>query len=108
MNNDYYMNDGSSGESYRESYHENKPEGGGSREAARDAGNKLPWYRRMGSYERGRMRSCAKSIMNPMFITFIILFIVIAFIIHWYYVRPNWYKKFMKNYYNFKGSNTLI
>ena len=95
MNNEYYMNDESSGESY----HENKPEGGGSRDAARDAENKLPWYQKI----RGRMRSCAKSIMNPMFITFIILFIVLAFMIFWYYVRPNWYKKIIKNLSQFQG-----
>ena len=80
------MKDGSSGERY----HDIKPEGGSSREAARDAENKSPWYQKI----RGRIRSCArssaKSILNPMFTTFIFLFIVIAFIIYWYYVRPNW------------------
>ena len=27
---------------------------------------------------------------------------------YWRYNRPKWYKKYIKNYYNLKGSNTLI
>ena len=46
--------------------------------------------------------------MNPKFITFIVLFINIAYVIYWYYVRPYWHKKIIKNYYNLKRSNTLI
>ena len=68
-----------------------------------------------GTDETGSMKvlrkvgKCAKSMfMNPMFITFIILSKIIAFMIYWYYVRPNWYKKFIKNYYKFKGLNILI
>ena len=56
-----------------------------------------------GTVETGSMkvRSCAlwkvgkfaKSMfMNPMFTTFIILFIFVAFMIYWYYGRPKWYK----------------
>ena len=57
----------------------------------------------------GKVQNCAKQMfMNPMFITFIILIIFVAFIIFWYYVRLNWYKKFLKNYYNFKGLVILI
>ena len=40
--------------------------------------------------------------MNPMFITFIILFIVIAFTIYWYYGRPNWYKPIYKTLLQFE------
>ena len=32
---------------------------------------------------------------------------VIIFVIYWRYIRHKWYKK-IKNYYNLKGSNTLI
>ena len=36
----------------------------------------------------GKVRNCAKSkFINPMYITFIILFISIEFMINWYYVR---------------------
>ena len=33
----------------------------------------------------------------------IILFTFIAFIIYWYYVRPNWYKKIHKKLLQFQG-----
>ena len=72
MNNDYYMKDESSGES--------KPEG----ESSRDAEHKIPWYQKI----RGRIKPI---FTNPMFTTFINLFIFIAFLIYWYYVRPNCY-----------------
>ena len=76
---------------------ENKSEGGSSR----DAENKLPWYQKI----RGRIKPI---FTNPMFITFLIFFIFFAFMIYWYYVRPIWYEKFIKNYYNFKDSSILI
>ena len=69
------MNDGSSGE--------NKPEG----VSSRDAENNLPWYQKI----RERITPI---FTNSMFITFIILFIFISFMIYWFYVRPNWYKNF--------------
>ena len=101
------MNDGSSGETCGEAGGKNKPEGGGSREscreAARDAENELPegkpWYQKT----RGRMWSCAKSILNPIVITFIILLIIIAIVKYWYYVRPKWYKKIYEKLLQFQG-----
>ena len=46
----------------------------------------------------------SKSIFtNPMFITFVILFIVIAIMIYWYYIRQNWYKKMKKKLLQFQG-----
>ena len=65
MKNEYYMNDDKGGSS-------------------RDDENKLPWYQTI----RGRIKPI---FTNPMFLPFIILFIIIAFIIYWYYVRPKWY-----------------
>ena len=82
MNNEYYMND---------------DEGGSSR----DAENKLPWYQKI----RGRIKPI---FTNPMFFTFIILFIIVAFVIYWYYVRPKWYKKIFRILLLFEGFNTLI
>ena len=43
-----------------------------------------------------------------LFIFTFIIIIVIIFIIYWRYIRPKWYKNWKKNYYNLKGSNTLI
>ena len=37
-----------------------------------------------------------------------IVIIVFIFIIYWRYIHPKWYKKYIENYYNLKGSNTLI
>ena len=55
-----------------------------------------------------KVGKCSKSMfMNPMFITFIIIFIFIAFMIYWYYVRPNWYKKFYKKLQGFKYSHLI-
>ena len=58
------------------------------------------WLRKFnpGSYARS----------YAMFIFIFIIIIVIIFIIYWRYIRPKCYKKYMKNYYNLKGSNTLI
>ena len=70
MNNDYYMKDGSSGESCCET----GGEVGGE--------NKLSWYQRMRNW-------VSKSIFtNSMFFTFIILFIFIAIVIYWNHFRP--------------------
>ena len=70
----------------------NDDEGGSSR----DAENKLPWYQKI----RGRIKPI---FTNPMFFTFIILFIIVAFVIYWYYVRPKWYKKIFRILLLFEG-----
>ena len=58
------------------------------------ADGKLHWYR--------KARSCTM-FMNPMFITFIILQIIFAFIIYWYNFRPNWYIKIYEKLLQFQG-----
>ena len=65
-------------------------EGEAARHAEGTTGNKLPWYQRLQNW------GSESNFTNPMFITDIILLIVIAFIINWYYIRPNWYKEIEK------------
>ena len=69
------------------------------REAARTT-ERASWLRKFnpGSYARS----------YAMFIFIFIIIIVIIFIIYWRYIRAKWYKKYIKNYYNLTGSNTLI
>ena len=43
-----------------------------------------------------------------MLIFIFLIIIIIIFRVYWRYIRPKWYKKYIKNYYNLKGSNTLI
>ena len=58
------------------------------------------WLRKFnpGSYARS----------YAMFVFIFIIIIVIIFIIYWRYIRPKSYKKYIKNYYNLKGSKALI
>ena len=58
------------------------------------------WFRKF--IPQGSARNYA------MFTNICIIIIVNIFIIYWRYIRPKWYKKHTKTYYNLKGSNTLI
>ena len=49
-----------------------------------------------------------KTLFNPIFIIICIVIILIVLIIYWRYIRPKWFKKYIKNYYTLKGSNTFI
>ena len=53
------------------------------------------------------IREATREITQCLFFVFILI-IVIMFIIYWRYIRPKWSKKYIKKYYNLKGSNTLI
>ena len=43
-----------------------------------------------------------------MFIFNFIITLVIIFILYWRYICPEWYKNYIKNYYNLEGSITVI
>ena len=100
MNNDYCLQSGlqSNLQGYRNNY-QGVSTGDGAGAGATTGANKLYWYQKTQLY---------KVITNPMFIVCLIIFIVIIVVIYWNYIRPMSFKKFIKNYYNLKGSNTLI
>ena len=91
MNNDYCLQSGL--QSYR-NYYQGEGDGAGA-----DVANKLYWFQKTRIY---------KVITIPMFIVCLIIFIGIIVVIYWNYIRPMSYKKFIKNYNNLQGSNTLI
>ena len=56
--------------------------------------NKLYWYQKTQLY---------KVITNPMFIAYLIIFIVIIVVIYWNYIRPMFFKKIYKKLLQFEG-----
>ena len=106
MNNDYCLQSGlwsdtqSNLQGYRNNYQGvSTGVSAGDGAGAGATANKLYWYQKTQLY---------KVITNPMFIVYLIIFIVIIVVIYWNYIRPMSFKKIIKNYYNLKGSNTLI
>ena len=59
-----------------------------------DGANKLYWYQKTQLY---------KVITNPMFIAYLIIFIVIIVVIYWNYIRPMFFKKIYKKLLQFDG-----
>ena len=97
MNDNFYKNLEEEGESYRDSYRESYHT---IERANATAKANAGWFQKFNP------RNFARN--YAMWILICIFIIVILFIIYWRYIRPKWCKKFIKNYHNLKGSNTLI
>ena len=81
MNNDY-------------KYYRNNDQGVSTGVGTGDGANKLYWYQKTQLY---------KVITNPMFIAYLIIFIVIIVVIYWNYIRPMFFKKINKKLLQFDG-----
>ena len=81
MNNDY-------------KYYRNNDQGVSTGVGTGDGANKLYWYQKTQLY---------KVITNPMFIAYLIIFIVIIVVIYWNYIRPMFFKKIYKKLLQFDG-----
>ena len=91
MNNDYCLQSGlRSGTQSNLQGYRNNDQGVSTGEGA----NKLYWYQKTQLY---------KVITNPMFIAYLIIFIVIIVVIYWNYIRPMFFKKIYKKLLQFDG-----
>ena len=85
MNNDY---------KYYRNNDQGVSTGVGTGDGAETGANKLYWYQKTQLY---------KVITNPMFIAYLIIFIVIIVVIYWNYIRPMFFKKIYKKLLQFDG-----